>query len=151
MKAPEVGGEVEAYCTKCKADTGHVIVALSGQEVKRVECLSCGGQHNYRKPKSAAAPPKTKKKASGEKKSGERKSKASAQAAVLIDEASWVASLKVGSGAVRDYRQDQAFENGEVITHATFGMGRVEDVLRNKMKVAFRAGAKLLICKDKRA
>jgi hypothetical protein len=145
MKAPEVGGEIEAYCTKCKTDTRHVIVALDGGEVKRVECMSCGGQHNYRKPKSAVAAPKTKKKATGE-----RKSKAH-HAVVLVDEPTWIASLKAAAGSVRDYKQDGVFENGQVIAHAKFGMGRVEDVLRNKMKVAFREGAKLLICRDKRA
>ena len=148
MKAPEVGGEIEAYCTKCKTDTGHVIVALDGGQVKRVECMSCGGQHNYRKPKSAAAAasaaPKTKKK------TGERKSR-STPAAAPVDEVTWLANLGATGGSLRSYVQDGVFANGEVIAHHKFGVGRVEDVLRNKMKVAFREGAKLLICKDKRA
>lgn len=144
MKVLEVGGEVEAYCTKCKTDTGHIIVALSGSEVKKVECMSCGGQHNYRKPKSAAAEPKKVKKAPGEKKKR-------STPAVLIDLATWDANMHTISPTMRDYKQDGVFENGQVITHATFGIGRVEDVLRNKMKVTFREGQKLLICKDKRA
>jgi hypothetical protein len=142
--APEVGGEIDSYCTKCKTDTGHIIVALSGDEVKKVECKSCGGQHNYRRPKSA---PKLKK----VKAPGERKTRHSAPA-VQIDEATWETQMRgVSAKPIRTYQMDAIFEAGEVITHGSFGLGKVEDVLRNKMKVAFRGGQKLLLCRDKRA
>jgi Zn ribbon nucleic-acid-binding protein len=142
-KAPEVGGELEAYCTKCKADTGHIIVALSGENVKRVECKACSGHHNYRKPKSAAAAPKTKK-------STTPRPRRTAAAAPPMDPALWDEQLRARSTApVRDYHQQQVFGAGELIAHSTFGLGRVEEVLRNKMRVAFRAGPKTLICKDK--
>ena len=147
-KTPEVGAEVDAYCTKCKTDTGHIIVALSGDEVKRVECQSCGGHHNYRKPKSAAAAaPATKVKTTKKKAPGEKRSKA----VPVPDLETWDAAIKTSSTKVKRYEQDGVFQAGEIIDHHKFGMGKVEDVLRNKMKVAFREGAKLLLCRDKRA
>ena len=148
-KTPEVGAEVDAYCTKCKTDTGHIIVALSGDEVKRVECQSCGGHHNYRKPKSAAAAaPAAKAKTTKKKAPGEKRTKASAHH--VPDLETWDAAIKTGSPKVKRYEQDGVFQAGEIIDHHKFGMGKVEDVLRNKMKVAFREGAKLLLCRDKR-
>ena len=55
-----VGQDVDAWCTRCRLDTTHVIVALGpdGDAPKRVECTSCGGQHNYRAPKTVKPPPR---------------------------------------------------------------------------------------------
>jgi pyruvate/2-oxoglutarate dehydrogenase complex dihydrolipoamide acyltransferase (E2) component len=55
-----VGQDVDAWCTKCRLDVTHVIVALAsdGETPKRVECTSCGGQHNYRAPKAVKPPPR---------------------------------------------------------------------------------------------
>ncbi|MDR2339783.1 MAG: hypothetical protein LBF40_06600 [Deltaproteobacteria bacterium] len=50
-----VGGGIEAYCTKCRRDTGHVIVTMEAGAPKRVQCEACGGQHNYRPPKTPPA------------------------------------------------------------------------------------------------
>lgn len=51
----QVGKDLDAWCTRCKLDTTHVIVSLKadGLSPKRVECTSCRGQHNYRPPKTA--------------------------------------------------------------------------------------------------
>ncbi|MEZ4453811.1 MAG: hypothetical protein R3B09_30425 [Nannocystaceae bacterium] len=50
-----VGQDIDAWCTKCRLDTTHVVVAMGpdGIKPKRVECTSCNGQHNYRPPKTA--------------------------------------------------------------------------------------------------
>lgn len=50
-----VGQDIDAWCTKCRLDSTHVIVAMGpdGVKPKRVECTSCNGQHNYRPPKTA--------------------------------------------------------------------------------------------------
>ncbi|MDR2198283.1 MAG: hypothetical protein LBR53_02290 [Deltaproteobacteria bacterium] len=60
-KEIRVGGETEAYCTKCRRDTTHMVVTLDGTKIKKVECLSCKGQHMFRAPKGTAeeAPEKT--------------------------------------------------------------------------------------------
>ena len=40
-------------------DLLHRIIAMEGDKVVKVECLTCRGHHNYRRPKSAAAEPRS--------------------------------------------------------------------------------------------
>ena len=51
-KKPKTGGEIDAYCTKCKLDLVHRIIAMVGEAVKKVECKTCGSHHLYRRPKT---------------------------------------------------------------------------------------------------
>ena len=60
---PGPGDRIEARCTRCNDITGHVIVALVGGEIVKVECRACGSVHKY-------YPPATPKEAKG--KSGSR-------------------------------------------------------------------------------
>jgi hypothetical protein len=58
----DVGEEVEAYCPspRCKADKTHTIISMYEDEIRRVQCVSCGEVHAYRVPrgeKAAAAVP----------------------------------------------------------------------------------------------
>ncbi len=46
------GGQLEAYCTKCKLDLTHRIISMVGHAVKVVECQTCGTHHLYRRPKT---------------------------------------------------------------------------------------------------
>jgi hypothetical protein len=52
----KVGEDIDAWCTKCRTDTLHVVVALKPgvSEPKRVECKECHGQHMYHAPKIGA-------------------------------------------------------------------------------------------------
>src|ERR1041384_514178 len=50
--------EVDSWCTKCRMDLLHRIIAVHDGKIIRVECRTCGGHHNYRRPKSGAAEPK---------------------------------------------------------------------------------------------
>ena len=52
LKPLTAGSEIDAWCTSCRMDLGHRIVAMVEGRPKRVECLTCGGQHNYRAPKA---------------------------------------------------------------------------------------------------
>ena len=51
----KVSGEVDSYCTKCKLDLAHRIIAMVGDQPKKVECRTCGSHHLYRRPKSLGA------------------------------------------------------------------------------------------------
>lgn len=55
---PGPGDRIEARCTRCNDITGHVIVALVGGEIVKVECRACGSVHKY-------YPPATPKEAKG--------------------------------------------------------------------------------------
>ena len=56
-RAFRVGHNCQAWCTKCKSETEHVIVAMVDAIPKRVECCGCSTQHNYRLPPGTGKPP----------------------------------------------------------------------------------------------
>src|SRR3954452_13045413 len=53
------GTEVDSYCTKCRMDLLHRIIAVHNGRIMQVECRTCRGHHNYRRPKSAVSEPRT--------------------------------------------------------------------------------------------
>ena len=55
---PGPGDRIEARCTRCNDITRHVIVALVGGDIVKVECRACGSVHKY-------YPPATPKEAKG--------------------------------------------------------------------------------------
>src|SRR6185503_1053632 len=46
----DVGADIEAHCPKCHS-TNHTIVSKYEDEVRRVQCNSCGHVHPYKKPR----------------------------------------------------------------------------------------------------
>src|SRR5690349_2429788 len=46
--AHRVGGEVDAFCTKCRLTLAHTILAMVGTKIARVRCNTCGGEHAMR-------------------------------------------------------------------------------------------------------
>ncbi len=43
MPTYRVAGEVDAFCTRCKLNLAHTIVAMVGSKIARVRCNTCGG------------------------------------------------------------------------------------------------------------
>ena len=54
--ATKVGADIDAWCTRCKMNLGHTILAMVGSKPVRVRCNTCQGEHNYRG--SAGAEPR---------------------------------------------------------------------------------------------
>jgi len=53
ISRPKLGGDIDAYCTRCKLDMTHTIEAMNeAGEVLRVRCNSCGSQHQFHAPRS---------------------------------------------------------------------------------------------------
>jgi hypothetical protein len=48
MAGLRLGDEVDDYCVKCKRLTTHFILALMEQEIAKVRCRSCYGEHEFR-------------------------------------------------------------------------------------------------------
>src|SRR2546430_15525379 len=46
--ALRVGGDIDAWCTRCKMNLGHTILAMVGTRPARVRCNTCQGEHNFR-------------------------------------------------------------------------------------------------------
>ena len=55
MTNSKVGGEVDAFCTRCKMTLGHTILAMVGTRIARVRCNTCNGDHVFRKESSSSA------------------------------------------------------------------------------------------------
>jgi hypothetical protein len=133
--AKQVGEDVVAYCTKCKKDLDHVIVALVGEKVKKVLCKTCEKEHVYKAPKGDKAPAKKKTAA---KKAKKKK---------LTPVEEWEMAMEQAKDAtVKAYAQDGSFGEGEKVDHSTFGQGLVVKLISpNKMEVIFEEGSKFMI------
>ncbi len=141
-KAYSAGMEVDAWCTKCKLDLNHRIIAMNGDAIKRVECLTCRGHHNYRRPKSAEPAKATKKKRSTSKTT----KKARIAAAEELRQ-SWEQAIMGRSPTdFTAYRITQTFAAGQLLRHKKFGDGVVAEVLEDgKVAVLFEDGQKTLV------
>ena len=142
MKVLEAGSEIDSYCTKCRMDLGHRIVAMVASRPKRVICLTCGSQHNYRAPASAR---EAARKTPGPRKSaGARVTiKARAEADRVSEWESRIAGQ--AHDAFERYAMDKTFQPGQLIQHKKFGEGYVIDVMDGgKVNIMFRDGVKTL-------
>lgn len=126
-----VGSDIESLCSKC-GDVWHVIVAMVGDKIAKVQCKECGAYHRYRAPggtKAAAA--KTKRK---------RAPASKAVAAPTGPEVEPDLSRPIRPYSIRDL-----FEPGERVDHPTFGIGVVEASREpGKITVFFPQGRKVL-------
>ncbi len=135
-KQVQVGDEVEAMCTKCKAPTVHVVEVIKNDKVTKVMCKSCMSSHRYRKPETdeegnVKKPTKTATKAS-------TKTKEQRKLARVIK--------KTEEENYKDYNMSEAFTQNDVIVHDKFGTGVVLEVINpRKISVVFDEGVKTLI------
>lgn len=129
------GKDVLSYCGKCKMPLAHTIISLTKKgTVDKCECKTCGAVHKYRDPNKPV-------KSRAGTKSAPKKEKVSAETA-------WKAAVADAQGVARPYEMSEEFSEGNLIDHATFGVGVVEEIVNhNKIKVIFESGAKILIHK----
>lgn len=139
-----VGKTIDAYCTKCKLVLTHVVLFEVGEGVKRVECKTCHSQHQYR-PAAPGSKPRDQKKSSRTP----RQKKASSDAGKSPNEALLLWEIKRReldpARPVREYHMQDQYRAGEVISHATFGLGFVERITSDKtMLVLFQGAEKVM-------
>mgnify|MGYP007073346044 CR=1 FL=1 len=145
-KSPSPGSEVDAWCTKCKLDLGHRIIAMNGDKIVRVECLTCRGHHNYRRPKSAE-PPKRTRATSSRSSSGARSTRA-AKADPLADaRKQWETAIAGRTQAdFTPYNIKLQLQTGQLLRHKKFGDGLVAELIEGgKASVIFEDGPKTLV------
>jgi len=151
-KKPKTGGEIDSYCTKCKLDLTHRIIAMVGDEVKKVECKTCGSHHLYRRPKSEKLAPAVKAKVgpvSSSKSEGKStvSSRAAAAAQKERDQTNQWEHAIAGKpvGAFKAYRVSLTLGPGELVHHPKFGDGVVARVIdRGKVEILFKDGPKTM-------
>lgn len=152
-KPPRAGGEIDAYCTKCRMDLNHRIVAMVGDDVKRVKCLTCDGEHNYRRPMAEREKEKERKALAKEahgatstrsRASGPRTERGGASK--LNAKQLWERSIAgQPPTAFKAYNVKSTFSAGELLRHARFGDGVVARVIdAQKVEVLFEDGPKTM-------
>lgn len=131
--AISAGSDVESICSKC-GDVWHVVVAMVGDQVARVVCKECGGQHRYRPPggKGKAAPKTARARKTATKRTAP---KPAAGPAVEPDIAR----------PTRAYSPLESYQTGDRVDHVKFGIGVVEAIEPGKMQVWFPVGRKVLV------
>ncbi len=133
-----VASEALSYCTSCKMDLNHVIVAMKGDKIAKVQCLTCKKEHVYRVPKGALEPQVAK--ASKAKKSAEETESHS----IEIEWEKLMSSHK--DIPLKPYTTRGHFGLGDKLNHPTFGDGIVGKLIYpNKLEVIFRHDVKVLI------
>ncbi len=145
MKPLAAGSEIDSWCTKCRMDLGHRIIAMHEGRPKRVICQTCNSQHNYRAPAS-------------EKSSAVKRTPGSPRplpAAQRVTEKARVEAARVNTwekriagqsmDAFTRYAIDKTFAAGELVMHKKFGEGFVAEVLDGgKVSIMFRDGPRML-------
>lgn len=134
VKVPSAGDHTLSRCSKCKESTNHTIVAMVGNKVARVQCNVCNSVHNHR----GAATPAVRSTAP-RKPAAARKTKHLETWETLMAQAD--------KSTVVAYNMQTPIKTGDLISHPTFGLGKVTSTIRpNKMEVIFEQGVKLLRC-----
>lgn len=139
MAEIKVGGEVDAFCTKCKMVLAHTVLAIWAGNIKRVRCNTCMGEHAYRRSEPGAAAPKP------VHPKAPKATKAAAHEAIV---ASSYDELLAGRDrfSARSYDLKERFAVGDLIQHPTFGLGVVAAARGlDKLDVAFPSSVKTLL------
>ncbi|GMT47266.1 MAG: hypothetical protein IEMM0007_0832 [bacterium] len=128
------GGNIEAWCTKCKLELSHTIVAMVANSPKRVKCNTCDSLHNFR------AKPSEKRRIKSKKTLQKVKTPE-------IDYNECISRLTDSElSNAKKYRTEGSFEKNEIINHSRFGIGIVSSVIQvNKIEILFEDGPKLLV------
>ncbi len=123
----KVGGEVDAFCTRCQLLLAHTVIAMVGAVPVKVECNTCRSVHRFR---GASTTPR---------RTAPRQGRGAP--AISFDE-----MLASQTGAARRYAPTLLLTTGDVVDHPTFGRGFVSGVKDpGKVEVTFRTGVKTLV------
>ncbi len=144
------GDDVEAWCTRCRMNLNHRVIAVVGSNIQRVHCLTCGGDHKYYPPKGTK-PEKTER---GHVKIARTpdKSPAGIRASAARAAGEWQTIMRHMSPDLvpRTYRVTESYAPAEFIEHPVFGVGRVLEIVgAERIQVIFKDGRKVLVCNKK--
>jgi hypothetical protein len=124
----KAGENIASYCTKCKLNLDHAIVAVTGETIVKVKCKTCGSAHKFRDPADVKKPRIAKKKVD----------------AVKTAETLWETSLSETKGKERVYDMSGKYRIGDIVLHNTFGKGIVRKLYLNKCDMLFKDKERLM-------
>jgi hypothetical protein len=139
MPKPSVGGNVDAWCSRCNLVLAHTIEAMVGDTIKRVHCNTCNTQHAYKGHAPGEGPVKAPRpiRVAGAK-----------SAPGPMSRASDYDNLMKGRdpSAMRKYSPKDKYVVGDLVGHPSFGLG-VATALRDatKIEVLFKDGPRVLV------
>jgi len=122
------GENIVSYCTKCKVNLDHAIVAMDGETIVKVKCKTCNGTHKYRDPSEVRKTRVSRKKAG-----------ASETVAIL-----WQTCIAQSKGKELNYNMTGRYRVGDVLLHDKFGKGVVRKLALNKCHVLFEDKERLM-------
>jgi hypothetical protein len=127
----KVGGEVDAFCTRCGLSLAHTVIAMVDGRPVKVECNTCHGVHRYRSGSGSDA-------GSAHPRAAPR----SRKVVVSFDELLGQRNVS----ASRRYSPQTTFALDQVIDHPAFGLGFVSALRApGKIEVTFRSEVKTLV------
>lgn len=142
MATYRTGGEVDAFCTRCKLDLAHTILAMVGSKIARVRCNTCGGDHAFRGQKGVKEPGQAPAaRAAGASRSTATRSTGGSKTVISFDEL----IAERSSRPTLPYSIRRTFALDDVVNHPTFGLGFVSGVRGDKVDITFRSDVKTLI------
>jgi hypothetical protein len=122
------GDNIVSYCTKCKVNLDHTLVALDGETIAKVKCKTCGSVHKFKDPSSVKKPRAVKKK----------------KDPLQVAESLWETSLSETRGKERAYEMSGKYRVGDIVLHDSFGKGIVRKLYLNKCDVLFKDKERLM-------
>jgi hypothetical protein len=135
MSQLTVGKDVLSYCTKCKLNLGHTIVAMKDvKHIAKVKCNTCLTLHAYKDPSVSSKQNKTRTK----------KTLMNPSKIISVSDL-WMEKMSSTKKKSTPYSMDLKFLKGDIIDHTKFGPGIVEKVVDDKIEVIFRHEIKTLV------
>lgn len=123
----QTGPELETFCPRCKMETLHTLVEEEEEEGRQVRCSGCEHIHTLKMSHEEEEAPSHRKK--------NHKAKPS-----------WEQVIERNKKEVKSYNINDIYAEMDVISHPTFGMGFVSEVIdAGKMEVSFQYDKKILI------
>jgi hypothetical protein len=134
----KVGADIEAWCGKCGESQTHSIVAMVGTEPKQVLCQVCGSRHAFRT--TPARPRAAKGDGPGTEGDSRPRVAVDPEAQRRAAQLRALGEEVAAAAHVRAFDPKERYKAGEIISHAEYGRGKIENVLRSSLLVRFSAG-----------
>jgi len=143
MATHKVGGEVDAFCTRCKLTLAHTILAMVGTKIARVRCNTCMGEHAYRSAPGSTDRPSASSSRSTSSSRATSASRAEKPEKVVISFEQQLAGKDIANAP--KYSPKDTYQVDQVIQHPTFGLGLVTAVRGDKVDITFKSETKTLV------
>ncbi|MCC7202385.1 MAG: hypothetical protein IT393_06985 [Nitrospirae bacterium] len=135
-----VSGPVDGWCTKCKLELVHTIIAMANNVPVKVKCNTCNSEHKFRAKPSGTTRPKS----ATSSKSASPARKIKTPEAHYNEYMSRLTDYDLTR--VRIYSMSGSYKKDEIIQHSKFGVGIVLSLIQNnKIEMLFKDGPRILI------